>query len=374
VSARIRVALLFGGRSVEHEVSVVSARGVFSALDRDRFECLPVGVTGEGAWLPPELSERILRGEGKRVESPEADGGADRVVVDPGGGGLLQLGADGRHRRFPVDVAFPVVHGWGGEDGRFQGLLDLAGIPCVGSGVLGSALAMDKDSAKSICLRAGLPVGAWVLVTRDRYRRAPAEVLDRVARNARFPAFVKPANGGSSVGVSRVTTPEELPAALDAAFDCDRRVLVEDVIDALEIECAVLGNDRPEASLVGEIVPSREFYDYSAKYLDGASRLLIPAPLDPATVETVRRLAVEVFRVLDLAGFARVDFFLDRNDGRVYVNEANTLPGFTPISMYPKLWEASGVPYGELLARLVGFALERGADERGRRTRWRSED
>lgn len=374
MSARVRVALLFGGASVEHEVSVVSARGIIGALDRERFECIPIGVTGRGTWLPPESSLRILRGGAARVEElPDREAGG-RLVADPGGGALIHLGEDGSREVVRVDVVFPIVHGWGGEDGRVQGLLDLAGIPCVGSGVLGSAIAMDKDAAKSLCVRRGLPVGPWITVVRDDYRREAEAVLRGIERDARFPVFVKPANGGSSVGVSRVADPAELPAALDRAFDHDRRVLVEDGIDAREIECAVLGNDRAEASVVGEIVPSREFYDYDAKYVDATSRLLIPAPLEPSVASEVRRLAVLVFRALDLAGFARVDFFVDRASSRILVNEANTLPGFTPISMYPKLWEASGLPYPELLDRIVRLALERGADESSRRTRWQSGD
>ncbi len=369
-----RVALLFGGASVEHEVSVVSARGIFAALDKDRWDCVPIGVSGEGAWLAPELSRRVLVGDAARVDGVGDAASAARVLVDPGGGGLLVVDPSGSAAPLAIDVALPVVHGWGGEDGRMQGVLDLAGIPCVGSGVLGSAVAMDKDVAKSLCARAGITVGPWSAWSRDEYRRDPEETRRRVLACARFPLFVKPANGGSSVGVSRVAEPAGLAAAFDAAFACDRKVLVEDAIDGREIECAVLGNECPEASVPGEIIPSREFYDYAAKYIDATSRLLIPAPLDPQVDASVRQAAVAVFRALELSGLARIDFFVERGTQRVIFNEANSLPGFTPISMYPKLWEATGLGYRELLDRLLHLAIARGDEERLRRTRWQKTD
>ncbi len=357
--ARLRVGLLFGGASVEHEVSVSSARGVAEGLDAERYEIVPLAVAGDGRWLSPERSRRALEGRAARTDDPaEVDDGA-RVVADPGGKGLLRLDADGRARPVPIDVLFPVLHGWGGEDGRVQGLLDLAGIPCVGAGVLGSALGMDKISAKSVFESRGLPVGAWTWIDRARFERDPSGSSARIADEIGLPLFVKPSNGGSSVGVSRVGDADGVRPALLAALALDRRAVVEAAIDAREIECAVLGNDDPEASVPGEILPSREFYDYAAKYEDGTSRLLIPAPLDAPTASTVRRIAVEAFRALDLAGMARVDFFLERGSGRVLLNEVNTLPGFTGISMYPKLWAATGVPYPGLLDRLLRLALER---------------
>jgi D-alanine-D-alanine ligase len=272
-------------------------------------------------------------------------------------------------RSLPLDVVFSVVHGWGGEDGRIQGLLDLAGIPCVGPGVLGSAVGMDKQVSKALFQERGLPVAPWRALLREDWERDRALSARHLLEALGLPMFTKPANGGSSVGISKVRSAGGLDAALDAAFAHDRKVVVEQGLDAREIECAVLGNEHPEASVCGEIVPSGEFYDYAAKYEDGTSRLIIPAVLEPATADRIRALAVEAFAALGLAGMARVDFFVERTTGRVFLNEVNTLPGFTPISMYPKLWEATGVRYDELLTRLIDCARRRFADERRRRTR-----
>lgn len=368
MSDRMRVGLVFGGRSVEHEVSLVSARGVAAALDRSRYDVVPIAVTGAGEWLSPARSAEILASADVRADASTGNSQA-RVVPGPGGGGLFESGADGRTRPVAVDAIFSVVHGWGGEDGRMQGILDWAGIPYVGSGVLGSAAAMDKAVAKTLAEAAGVPVGPWRLLTEDRFLGDPDGAAARLAERLGLPLFVKPASGGSSVGITKVREPEAIPAALREAFRFDRRVVVEAGLDVREIECAVLGNDVPEASVVGEIEPSSEFYDYAAKYLDGTSKLSIPASLDAAVASEVRRLAVEVFLALDLAGMARVDFFLERASGRVFFNEANTLPGFTPISMYPKLWEATGVPYPALLGRLIDLAVERFRGERARTTR-----
>ncbi len=369
MSGRTRVGLLFGGASVEHEVSVVSARGIASSLDPGRFECIALAVTGTGRWLSPESSAVILRSKAPRVEVTDAEDDGVRLAADPGRGGILRIARDGASSPLEVDLVFPVVHGWGGEDGRVQGLLDLAGIPFVGAGVLGSAVGMDKEVAKALLEARGLPVGPWTSVVRDEFRADPSGTLRRVTERLTLPLFVKPANGGSSIGVSKVVAPMGIERALETAFECDRKAVVESALDAREIECAVLGNERPEASVPGEIVPSREFYDYQAKYVDSTSRLLIPAPLSREAAEQVRRLAVETFRALDLTGMARIDFFVERGSERVFVNEANTLPGFTPISMYPKLWEASGVPYSDLLARLIDLALERNASDPSRARR-----
>jgi D-alanine-D-alanine ligase len=364
----MRVGLLFGGPSVEHEVSVVSARGVAAALDPERFECIPLGVTEEGTWLPPDASKRVLEGAYARVELPGGSDDGGRVVAAPGGG-LRQIGCPNGSRPVPIDVIFSVMHGWGGEDGRVQGMLELAGVPYVGAGVTGSATGMDKEIAKAVFERRGLPVAPWTSFSREDFRSSPRETAARIASELGFPLFVKPANGGSSVGVSKVKEIGGLTPAIEKALACDRKVVVEAGLDAREVECAVLGNDKPEASVLGEILPSREFYDYEAKYLDGTSRLVIPAPLDPATTAEIRSHALAAFRALDLAGMARVDFFVLRRTGRVYLNEVNTLPGFTPISMYPKLWEASGLSYAELLARLIRLALDRQASEAERSTR-----
>jgi D-alanine-D-alanine ligase len=366
VSTRLRVGLLFGGASVEHEVSLVSARGVAGAIDPEKFETIALGITSDGRWLPPEDSARVLASDASRVEA--GDGGA-RLVVDPGFGGVLRLAPGSEAEPVPLDVVFSVVHGWGGEDGRIQGLLELAGVPCVGAGVLGSAVAMDKQVAKALFERRGLPVGPWRSLLRGQWTRDRRGEAERLVAALGLPLFVKPANGGSSVGISKVRAEADLPAAMDLAFSHDRKVVIERGLNAREVECAVLGNDAPEASVLGEILPSGEFYDYASKYEDGTSKLLIPAPLDPGPSREIRDLAIRAFAALDLAGMARVDFFVEKETGHAFLNEANTLPGFTPISMYPKLWEATGVSYRELLTRLIELARERSQEERDRASR-----
>ena len=346
---------------------MISARAVADAIRRAGMRCVPIGVTGEGRWLAPERSAAILDGEDRRVESSSGpDGGS--LVLDPGGRTLLRLVEDSPSQPVELDVIFPLIHGRGGEDGRLQGTLELCGIPYVGAGVLGSAAAMDKALARRVFEAHRLPGVRWLSLHRETYRRgAPAE-RTRIASELGFPVFVKPSNGGSSVGISRVAHAEQLAAALDEAFACDRRVVIEEGLDAREIECAVLGNESPEASGLGEIIPSREFYDYTAKYLDGTSELQIPARVDPAVVETIREHALAAFSALGLRGFARVDFLLGRDSGRVALNEVNTLPGFTPISMFPMLWEASGLPFPRLIERLVELALDHWREERSLRT------
>lgn len=363
---RLRVGLLFGGPSVEHEVSVVSARGVAGALDPARFECVPLAVTADGVWLAPSDGRRILESDAPVVAPPPT---GVRLVADPGAGCLLGVEPGGLGSPVRVDVVFSVWHGWGGEDGRVQGMLDLLRIPYVGAGVLGSATGMDKGIAKDLFRAHGLPVVPWVAVDRTEWRREPSTTTSRVESSLAYPVFVKPANSGSSVGISKARRRDELGPALDEAFRHDSRAIVELGMDVREIEVAVLGNASPEASVPGEVVPSGEFYDYAAKYLDGASELRIPAPLPAGTVEEIRRQAVEAFRSLSLRGMARVDFFVEKGSGKIFVNEVNTLPGFTPISMYPKLWEASGRTYPELLARLVHLAIEAAAEDRERATR-----
>jgi D-alanine-D-alanine ligase len=349
---------------VEHEVSLVSARGVAFALDPERFETVALGISGDGRWLAPAESARVLLSDAKRVEAGE--GGGARLVVDPGFGGLVRIAPGADAQPVPLDVVFSVVHGWGGEDGRIQGLLDLAGVPCVGAGVLGSAVGMDKQVAKALFQERGLPVGPWRSIRRSAWLRDREGEQARLVAALGLPLFAKPANGGSSVGISKVRRAAELPAALELAFVHDRKVVVETGLEVREVECAVLGNENPEASIPGEIVPSGEFYDYAAKYEDGTSRLLIPAPLEPLVADAIRSLAIEAFIALDLSGMARVDFFVEKGTGRVLLNEVNTLPGFTPISMYPKLWEASGLTYRELLTRLIDLARERSLRERDR--------
>lgn len=369
MSGEERVGLLFGGRSVEHEVSVISARGVASALEQSRLTLVPLAVTGEGRWLDPERSAVILRGDDARVEAGPDDDGA-RVLVDPGGQGLLLASPGAAPAALAIDVAFPLIHGWGGEDGRLQGALELAGIPYAGSDVLGSAVGMDKAVAKRVLAAHGVAQVPWLEFSRTFFRADPAVALRRVQSDLGLPVFVKPANGGSSVGITRVASADGLQAAFDDALAHDRKLVVERGVDAREIECAVLGNDRPEASGLGEIIPCGEFYDYEAKYLDDRSRLEIPADLDPTSAEKIRETAVAAYRALGLCGFARVDFLLERNSGVAWLNEVNTLPGFTPISMFPKLWAAAGLSYPKLIERLIELALERARDERSRRTRW----
>lgn len=368
------LGLIFGGSSVEHEVSVSSARGVASALRDTPLDCTPIAVTGDGRWLGPDLSKRILESDRRRAEPLVGEDDGWSVVLRPGGGPLLQVGPAGETMPLTVDLLFPLIHGWGGEDGRLQGALELAGLPYVGCGVAASAVAMDKILTRTVLDAHGIPGVRWIALDRYRAGEDAAVIEARVAERLGYPVFVKPANGGSSVGISRVTGAGELDLALQAALECDSRVIVEAAVaDAREIECAVLGNEAPEAAVLGEVVPSGEFYDYSAKYIDGTSQLLIPAELKPEIAQEITKLALEAYRALDLAGFARVDFLVERDGGRVYLNEVNSLPGFTPISMFPKLWEESGLPYGALIERLVELALDRRQSMRRRRVRWKEE-
>jgi D-alanine-D-alanine ligase len=360
-----RIAVLFGGKSGEHEVSLASARSVMAALDKDAYEIVPIGITPSGRWITSGDPMALLSaGEGDtRHRLANGQRGADQcAALEPTAGRDLVPGTS--RGRFPqVDVVFPVLHGTFGEDGAVQGVFELADLPYVGAGVLGSALGMDKVAQKQVLQTAGLPVVDYLAVLRSRWRREPEAVLAEIEARFGYPLFVKPANLGSSVGVSKAHDRQELVAGLGLAARFDRRLLVEMGVNAREIECSVLGNDDPIASAPGEVVPSREFYDYGSKYIDNTSELLIPAPLDEAMSARVQALAVAAFRAIDCAGMARVDFFLCRDSGELYVNELNTIPGFTQISMYPKLWEASGIPYPELLDRLIALAIERYEDK-----------
>jgi D-alanine-D-alanine ligase len=356
MTSRLKVGLIFGGRSVEHEVSVVSARAVAGALAAAKMTCVPIGVTKTGDWLTPEHSARILDGNATCVERPPA--GGEGVVIDPGGRTLRQRGDGPSGTPLKIDVIFPLIHGWGGEDGRLQGALELAAIPYVGAGVLGSACGMDKATSRLLFAASGLQLCPWLTVSAHDYRKDATGWQHRIVDTLGLPVFVKPSSGGSSLGITKVGLAAELAAAMDLALQHDSQVVIEHALDAREIECAVLGNAEPNASGLGEIEPAREFYDYQAKYEDDRSVLRIPAPLPAELAATIREQALTAYRALRLTGFARVDFLLERGSNTVYINEVNTLPGFTPISMFPKLWEAEGLAYPELVEQLVTLALE----------------
>jgi len=351
---RLRVGVLFGGRSGEHEVSLASAASVIRGLDPDKYEAVPIGITKDGHWLIGEGAAKLL---------PDILKGGRRVMLtaDPTEAAIVPLDRGAGAQRF--DVIFPVMHGTFGEDGTIQGMLDLANLPFVGAGVLGSAIGMDKDVSKRLCEAAGIPVVPWITVQRWRWEKEPAAVLAEIEAKFPYPVFVKPATLGSSVGMTKVHEAKELPLALNLACEFGMKILVETAVDAREIEVSVLGNHEPQASVPGEIVPHREFYDYAAKYLEGGTQLLIPADLRPAQVKKIQAMAIEAFRILELSGMARVDFFLEKKGGKLYLNEVNTIPGFTSISMYPKLWEASGISFRELIDKLIALALEMHAEK-----------
>ena len=373
MTKKIRLGVLFGGRSGEHEVSLTSAASVIKSLDPAKYELVPVGITHEGRWrVGPGafglLTEAAGDDAAERIAPLQAvleEGRAVTPSADPTGPKLLSLAksSPALNARPEVDVIFPVLHGTFGEDGTIQGLFELADVPYVGAGVLASSVGMDKDVMKRLFREAGLPVVPWEMVLRGDWERDPAGVRKRIAKRLRCPLFVKPANLGSSVGISKVHEPGELQAAMDLAAQYDRKILVEKAVDGREIECAVLGNDNPEASVPGEVIPVNEFYDYEAKYIKEGSELLIPARLSPRQRKRVQKLAVRAFKAIDCAGMGRVDFLLERKSGKIFLLEINTIPGFTSISMYPKLWEASGVPYSKLLDRLIELALERHHDK-----------
>lgn len=365
---RRRVVILFGGRSAEHEISVISARSVLDALDPERYEAIPIGVTREGRWqLMPGGPAPLPSGSGPAPLPRVTDASGAEVALDPEPGARALVAEDGS--RTEIDVVFPAMHGPFGEDGSIQGFLEMAGVPYVGSGVLASALGMDKAVQKVLFVAAGIPVVDHEVVFEREWEEDPQAVQAR-AEHLGLPLFVKPAALGSSVGITKVHASPELRRALEEAFGYGRKALIERSMEgAREIECAVLGNDDPVASIAGEIRPrGHEFYDYEAKYIDEhGAELIVPADLPPDTLEDVQRLAVAAFRAIDGAGMARVDFFLTR-EGRLFLNEVNTIPGFTSISMYPKLWEASGLPYPELVDRLIELAIERHAVERKKGT------
>jgi D-alanine-D-alanine ligase len=381
---RLRVGVVYGGRSSEHEVSLASAAAVFANLDRQRYEPVAIRIEKDGRWVladrPPSAASAADVIDQTRNDATRLRGGRE-IILPPRPGDDTVLIVDrpsGRHDAAEVpttltglrlDVIFPVLHGPFGEDGTIQGLLELAGVAYVGCGVLASAVGMDKAVMKTVFRARGLPTPDWVTVKRREWEANRAPAIARVERELDYPVFVKPANLGSSVGISKVKNSKELAAAITLAAEFDVKVVVEEAVPMpREIECGILGNDAPQASVPGEIVPAGEFYDYQAKYLDSGSRLEIPADLPARVTREVQRLAIAAFEAIDGSGLARVDFLLNRATGDLFVNEINTLPGFTTISMYSKLWAASGVDYATLVDRLVGFAVERHADKRGLRT------
>jgi D-alanine-D-alanine ligase len=394
---KLRVGVLFGGRSGEHEVSLLSAASVLKAIDRTRYEVVPIGITKQGRWLVSGDAERLLSGDFPdtgtlRAGDPQHTAPAallakgQGVIVPPmpaaegGRGGTLvpfereASSISPAHDVLQLDVVFPVLHGTFGEDGTMQGLFELAGLAYVGSGVLGSATGMDKEVMKRLFLAAGLPITKHVTFLRHQWQQGPKKVIAKLEAALKFPLFVKPANLGSSVGISKAHDRKELGPAIDLAAGFDRKIVVEQAVGgrgnrskmgkARELEVAVLGNDEPKASVVGEIVPGKEFYDYEAKYLSEGSQAIIPAKLTKKQSQQVQAMALDAFRACDCAGLARVDFLLEAGDsGRLYLNEINTMPGFTSISMYPKLWQASGMKYRDLISRLIELALERKAEQ-----------
>jgi D-alanine-D-alanine ligase len=360
-----RVGLIFGGRSGEHEVSLASARAVMANLNPETYEIVPLGITREGSWLPGTEPHQFIATRQQALSETTiatlADDPAVRRLMP------IQAGSD-PDGQDTLDVIFPVLHGTYGEDGSLQGLLDMANIPYVGCGVLGAALGMDKEKMKMLFQAVGLPIVAYLVFRRTEWERSPATVMQTLEQHLSYPIFVKPVNLGSSVGISKVHNRDELERAIALAAEYDRKIVAEQGIACREFECAVLGNDEPLASVVGEIVSSNEFYDYRAKYIDGKSRAIIPADIPQEVAEEIRLLSLKAFVALDLNGLARVDFFLQQETGKVYINEVNTMPGFTEISMYPKLWEASGLTYPQLLDRLIELAIERHEDRQRNRT------
>ncbi len=388
---KLRVGILFGGRSGEHEVSLLSAASVLKAIDKDKYEVVPIGITKDGRWLTSEHAENLLEGKPiheprhLRAGDPETTPAAavlaqgESVVVPPEPihreSGLMPFQPDpallrrASDRAINVDVIFPVLHGTFGEDGTIQGLLELADIPYVGAGVLGSAAGMDKDIMKSLFIAAGLPIVKHVTILRSAWEDDPKATQKVIEKKLKYPVFVKPANLGSSVGISKAHDRKELGPAIEEAAKFDRKIVIEQGVGgkrgkAREIECSVLGNDEPVASVPGEIVPGKEFYDYTAKYLDEGSQLIIPAKLTKAETKKVQDLAVKAFQAVDCSGLARVDFLMDPKTRKIYLNEINTMPGFTSISMYPKLWAATGLAYPDLIDRLIQLGMERHEDKK----------
>ena len=366
---KLRIGLIFGGRSSEHEVSLVSATSVMDHLDSSKYEVFPIGITKEGSWLPGVAPASLLAAEQCANDAP--------VLVENAASMLTKTSSTTQPLSLEnnvwfssndvLDVAFPVMHGTYGEDGTLQGMLEMANVPYVGCGVMGAALGMDKEKTKVVFRDAGLPIVDFLAYRRSAWERSPEVILDAIERRLGYPCFVKPANSGSSIGVSKARNRDELKHAMEAAADYDRKIVVERAINCRELECSVLGNDEPRSSVIGEVIVNNEFYDYQAKYIDQSSYTVVPADIPNVTAEEIRRMSIQAFLALDLSGLARVDFFLEKETNRIYINEVNTLPSFTPQCMYPKLCEASGLSYPHLLDRLIELAMERHADRQRNR-------
>ena len=364
MAKKLRVGVIFGGRSGEHEVSIRSARAIVEAIDRKKFEVVPIGITKEGKWLAPAQSAQLLPAAVQPLLPSKTHTATGDVALlgDPSRKGLISLDSETLNGE-KLDVVFPALHGTYGEDGTLQGLLEMADVPYVGCGVLASSCGMDKVTMKSLFVQAGLPICKYLWFLRSQWRERPAKVIRKVTSDIGLPCFVKPANLGSSVGVSRATDKKSLSDAIDLAAEYDRKIIVEEELVAREIECAVLGNDEPQASLPGEYVVYDEaarFLDYTEKYTNtGRVSFVVPAPLTKSMTTKIQRMAIRAFQSIDGAGLARVDFFLPRNGGELVVNELNTMPGLTEVSGYPKMWEASGLSFQQLLEKLIDLAFER---------------
>lgn len=362
---KLKIGVIFGGRSGEHEVSLQSARSVIDALDKEKYDVVLIGISKQGQWVSGDLYPALSSGQ-------PLDGYPATLLPEPASGSLIRIaGGDsssGIRRVAKLDVLIPVLHGTYGEDGTVQGLLELAAVPYVGAGVVGSAVGMDKEIFKRVMVAHEIPVLPWELVLASEAAANMDGVISRIELNLAYPLFVKPANLGSSVGISRCTDRAELSAGIEAAADYDRRIVVEQGIDGRELEVAVLGNEFPEASVIGEVRPKRDFYDYVAKYISDDSELIIPAVVSDEQSDLIRSLAVKAFQAIDCAGLGRVDFLMDRSSSELFINEINSMPGFTRISMYPKLWAATGLEYSKLLDRLIDLALERYSQKSGLRT------
>ncbi len=357
----MRIGILFGGRSGEHEVSLRSARSVLQAIDHEKYVVSLIGITKNGRWIGGNNSLAALEeGDEAIKQCPDTI-----LLIDPVNNSLLQISCDRNDQSMHInktedlDVVFPVLHGSFGEDGAVQGLLELADIPYVGSGLVGSSVGMDKGVFKSVMYSAGLPVLPSITVNRSEYHSDTGAIVDQIIKRLSLPVFIKPANLGSSVGITKVSNVAELESGLHEASKWDRRIVIEQGVDAREIEVSVLGNDNPQVSIAGEVVPQRDFYDYDAKYVSADSELIIPAPISPDQLVSIQEMAIAAYKAVDCSGMARVDFLLDKSSGKVWINELNTIPGFTSISMYPKLWQASGIEYPELIDKLIELALER---------------